>query len=155
MSDVQPIKRGAYYGLIHAGFERKINSTSASQLTKDEIDMQYRNWLENRTGERSCVPLTDGQLKCLLSELKSGGWVKDSSDYRPGGTGPGRPSDQQWRKLAALANSRGWKGLDSPSLNAFVQRTARVGGTRFLTAKTITQVITGLEKWLKPPEAEK
>lgn len=147
--------RNAYYGLIHKGFACRAASEAGRPLTKDENDMLYRNWLEQRTGQRSCKTLTYVQLQHLIGELKAGGWIKDRTDYRPGGGGSNRPTDAQWRKLAALTKTMGWSGgLDAHELQTFVQRTARengakISGTRFLTKVLISHVITGLEKWNK------
>lgn len=147
---MKTMNRNTYYALIHAGFNAYITAKTGVALVRGELDAQYRNWLEERTGQRSCKPLTYAQLTCLVNELKAGGWLKNSRNYKPGGSAPGRPTEQQWRKLAALSHERGWQGLDSPSLNTFVQRTVGLAGTRFLTKSTISAVISGLEKWLRP-----
>lgn len=52
-------------------------------------------------------------------------------------------------QLAALCKALNWQGgLDDPALDRFCQRTAHVSKARFLTKGLISQVITGLEKWI-------
>lgn len=86
------------------------------------------------------------QLDALVRELKRDGWLKD---YRPGGHADNRPTDAQWRKLAALCRRLGWvQGLDDPALNRFCMRTTHMVSARFLTKALISQVITGLERWI-------
>lgn len=139
----------AYYGLIHNGFASRAAYEAGRSLTKDELDILYRAWLEQRTGQRSCTTLTYVQLQHLIGELKAGGWIKDRSEYRPGGGGSDRPTDAQWRKLAALTKVIGWEnGLDAHELQTFVKRTTHLESTRFLTKQQISLVITGLDNWI-------
>ncbi|MFV0261366.1 MAG: regulatory protein GemA [Kluyvera sp.] len=141
--------RNAYYGLIHKGFASRAASEAGRPLTKDELDTLYRSWLEQRTGQRSCKTLTYVQLQHLLGELKAGNWIKDRTEYRPGGGGDDRPTDAQWRKLAALTKVMGWQGgLNAHELQSFVQRTTQLQGTRFLTRPQVSRVITGLQRWI-------
>jgi hypothetical protein len=134
--------RKTLYGLIHKGAGVKFGC-----LPADERDTAYRDWLLMRTGQRSCKGLTDAQMSALVSELKRDGYL---SDYRPGGKAPERPTDAQWRKLAALCKARGWQGgLDDHALDAFCQRTTHVAKARFLTKPLISKVITGLERWIE------
>lgn len=140
--------RNAYYALIHQGVAARTVAEAGASLSRMVLDTCYRQWLEERTGQRSCKGLTYAQLQQLLDELKAGGWIKDRSNYRPGGGDSNRPTDQQWRKLAALTKVMQWQGgLDAHELQSFVQRTTGLAGTRFLTKPTISNVITGLEKW--------
>ena len=133
--------RKTLYGLVHKGAEVKFGC-----LPTDERDTAYRDWLAMRTGQRSCKGLTELQLAALVRELKRDGSL---ADYRPGGKAPDRPTDAQWRKLAALCKALNWQGgLDDPALDRFCQRTAHVSKARFLTKGLISQVITGLEKWI-------
>jgi hypothetical protein len=133
--------RKTLYGLVHKGALMKFGC-----LPRDEQDVAYRDWLAMRTGQRSCKGLTEWQLAALVRELKQDGSLVD---YRPGGTAPNRPTDAQWRKLAALCRALNWpSGLDDPALDTFCQRTVHVSNARFLTKPLISQVITGLEKWI-------
>lgn len=139
--------RNAYYAAIHKGFALRGESQVGRPLTRQEVDVLYRDWLERKTGQRSCKGLTFAQLGELYDELRLGGWLVDRA-YRPGGRHTDHPTDQQWRKLAALTHVMGWDGgLDAHELKTFVQRTTGLAGTRFLTKPTISNVITGLEKW--------
>lgn len=141
--------RNTYYGLIHKGAMRMLQAQLGGGSSA-ELDAAYRLLLERETGQRSCKSLTWAQLETLYVLLRDAGWLEDTRNYRPGGTAPGRPSDAQWAKLATLARKRGWKnGLRSKNLAAFVRHTVHVDGVQFLTGSTITQVITGLERWLK------
>lgn len=139
--------RNTFYGLIHKGFALRATAEAGLELTRAESESRHRQWLERKTGKRSCRELTNGQLQDLVDELRRGGWLENSKGWRPGGRGESRPTDAQWRKLAALSKARGWNGLDAPELARFVLRTAKLSGIRFLTKATISQVITGLEKW--------
>jgi hypothetical protein len=142
--------RNAYYGLIHKGHALRAEAVAGQNLLPGAMDNAYRAWLAERTGQRSCKGLTFAQLQALLDELIAGGWLKDLSKNRPGGKMSDRPTDQQWRKLAALTKVMEWKGgLNAHELRTFVQRTAKVSGTRFLTKVSISQVITGLENWIE------
>lgn len=129
------------YGLVHKGALLKFGG-----LPEDERDAAYRDWLFMRTGQSSCKALTELQLQALVRELKGDGYLQD---YRPGGRAPERPTDAQWRKLAALCKALNWSGgLDDPALDSFCQRTAHISKARFLTRTLISRVITGLEKWI-------
>lgn len=142
--------RNAYYGLIHKGHALRAEAIAGQKLLSDAMDNAYRAWLVERTGQRSCKGLTFAQLQALLDELIADGWLKDLSKSRLGGTSPDRPTERQWRKLAALTKVMGWDGgLNAHQLQNFVQRTAKVSGTRFLTKVSISQVIAGLENWIE------
>ncbi|MNF28233.1 hypothetical protein D3C85_729340 [compost metagenome] len=129
------------YGLVHKGAGVKF-----ADLPQDEREPAYRDWLAQRTGQRSCKGLTEMQLAALVRELKRAGCLPD---YRPGGRAPDRPTDAQWRKLAALCKVLSWQGgLDDPALDQFCQRTAHISKARFLNQRLASQVITGLERWI-------
>lgn len=137
------MKPATLYGLIHKGAQLMLASLGTAP---NEMDGAYRDWLHSKTGKRSCKELTSPQLDALVRELKRDGWL---TDYRPGGRADNRPTDAQWRKLAALCHELDWdKGLDDPALDRFCMRTAHVASARFLTKALMSQVITGLERWI-------
>jgi hypothetical protein len=44
----------------------------------------------------------------------------------------------------------GWgKGLEDQRLRSFVERTAKVQSTRFITRAQASKIITGLEQWVR------
>ncbi|MEZ8447004.1 regulatory protein GemA [Vibrio splendidus] len=143
------INRHAYYGLVHKGVKA---------LLKDRLgfydDDEYRNYLGIQTGQTSCKNLSDGALRQLVEELKQQGYLEDSLKFkkRLGGSSARHPSSKQWAKLAALAKSMGWQGLDDPALDSFVKRTVKVERARWLTRDNIRSVIVGLERWLAQKE---
>lgn len=117
-------------------------------------DATYRDFLTLHGGKDSCATLTDAGLRKVLSAMDAKGGFADGGQKPKaarrsgkGGRGPGRPTDAQDRKLAALARDMGWDGLDDPRLTAFITRTTGIDDRRFLTRKAMTDVITGLEKW--------
>jgi hypothetical protein len=118
----------------------------AARLFGAEDRDAYETYLEARTGKRSCKALTDRELASVARELRQAGAL-DSRER--GGRGAERPTPAQWAKLAALARAMGWDGLESPALQGFVKRTAKVSNSRFLTRVQASRVITGLEKWLE------
>lgn len=108
-------------------------------------DDTYRDFLALHGGQRSCKDMTEAQMKAVANALEARGAYPDRTK---GGHGDDRPTDAQRRKLAALARDRGWDGLKDDRLAAFVKRTAGVDGLRFLDRKGMTDVITGLERWI-------
>ncbi|MCX2788368.1 regulatory protein GemA [Vibrio sp. Sgm 5] len=136
------MNRNQQYGLIHKGMKTKL-TVELGEFSDDE----YRRVLINMTGKASCKEMNHQELESVIQHLRQFGYL--SSYARPvTTTNPSRPTDTQWRKLAALCYAKGWQaGLKDPALKAFVKRTAGVSNVRFLTRKTISDVITGLEKW--------
>ncbi|WGW01565.1 regulatory protein GemA [Vibrio sp. YMD68] len=138
------INRHAYYGLVHKGVKALLNDRMGFYE-----DDEYRNYLGIQTGQTSCKDLSDDTLRELVAELKRQGYLEDSTKFkkRLGGSSSRQPSNLQWAKLAALAKSMGWQGLDDPALDSFVKRTVKVERARWLTRDTIRAVIVGLERW--------
>ncbi|WP_172379774.1 regulatory protein GemA [Vibrio sp. Vb339] len=138
------INRHAYYGLVHKGVKALLNDRMGFY-----DDDEYRNYLGIQTGQTSCKDLSDDTLRELVAELKRQGYLEDSIKFkkRLGGSSSRQPSNLQWAKLAALAKSMGWQGLDDPALDSFVKRTVKVERARWLTRDTIRAVIVGLERW--------
>ncbi|CAK1712575.1 Regulatory protein GemA [Vibrio crassostreae] len=143
------INRHAYYGLVHKGVKALLNDRLGFY-----DDDEYRNYLGIQTGQTSCKNLSDGVLRQLVEELKQQGYLEDSLKFkkRLGGSSARHPSSKQWAKLAALAKSMGWQGLDDPALDSFVKRTVKVERARWLTRDNIRSVIVGLERWLAQKE---
>lgn len=143
------INRHAYYGLVHKGVKALLNDRLGFY-----DDDEYRNYLGIQTGQTSCKNLSDGALRQLVEELKQQGYLEDSLKFkkRLGGSSARHPSSKQWAKLAALAKSMGWQGLDDPALDSFVKRTVKVERARWLTRDNISSVIVGLERWLAQKE---
>ncbi|WP_367971624.1 regulatory protein GemA [Vibrio scophthalmi] len=112
-------------------------------------DEAYRRTLVDMTGKSSCKAMNHGELEQIITHLKQFGYLEASKRYQPVKTSnPNRPTDAQWRKLAALCYDKGWQeGLKDKALTAFVKRTAGVTNPRFLTRQSISDVITGLERW--------
>lgn len=144
------INRHAYYGLVHKG----VKALLLDRMGFYDED-EYRNYLGIKTGLTSCKDLSDESLRQLVHELKQQGFLADSPKFkqRLGGNSSNQPSSKQWAKLAALAKSIGWQGLDDPALDTFVKRTIKVERARWLTRDTIRQVILGLERWIAGKEA--
>lgn len=107
-------------------------------------DDTYRDFLALHGGKRSCADLSDAALKRVADALDAKGAYPDKTK---GGSGDGRPTEAQRRKLAALSRDRGWDGLTDDRLVSFVNRTAGVDDLRFLTRAAMTAVIIGLERW--------
>ncbi|ODS05162.1 regulatory protein GemA [Vibrio scophthalmi] len=139
------MNRYQQYGLIHKGMKTKL-TVELGEFT----DEAYRRCLVDLTGKSSCKAMNHVELESVIAHLKEHQYLDGPKPrYQPVKTNnPNRPTDAQWRKLAALCYARGWQGgLKDPALTAFVHRTASVSNVRFLTKVTISEVITGLEKW--------
>lgn len=106
----------------------------------------YEDWLERLTGKRSAGKLTLDERIFLVKKLRKDGLIPDR---QRGGQGVDRPTSAQWAKIGGLSRSMGWQGLEDPALKAFVKRTAKVECTRFLTREKASQVILGLEEWVR------
>lgn len=146
MSAKQNSMRNILIGLVHLGFARLNYS-----------DSEYRDFLEKITGKRSCKDLTDAQLDRLVADFKENGVLEDrrqSSKKYQGGAGLDRPTSKQWAWLDTLAREAGFEGLDDAGLATFVRRTAKVDSPRFLTRTTISNVITGLQRWVDQKAAK-
>lgn len=111
----------------------------------------YEAWLEQHTGKRSSAALTTAERIAFIKQLRAWGLVPERGR---GGAGPDRPTSTQWAKIGGLARSMGWeRGLEDPRLRAFVERTAKVNSTRFITRAQASKVITGLEEWVRQRSA--
>ncbi|HIF9333061.1 TPA: regulatory protein GemA [Photobacterium damselae] len=134
------MNRYQMYGLIHKGMTAKL-AIELGEFT----DCAYRACLKKLTGKESCKEMTFQQLQLVLDSLRDGGYLNtvrtDTANT------PLKPTDAQWRKLAALSYSKGWSGLKDAALARFVKRTAHVSKVKSLTRAQISEVITGLEKW--------
>lgn len=106
---------------------------------------QYRGWLEQSTGKRSCRDLNDKQLAHLAAALRKHGAADGG---QRGGTSIDRPTDKQWDKLAAMSRRMGWNGLEDSRLATFVKRVVKVEAPRFLTRQQMSHVLVGLERWM-------
>ena len=109
-------------------------------------DEAYRACLSRLTSKSSCKEMTFTELQSVITLLREQGYLTIT---KPPSTIPNgnKPTDAQWRKLAALAYAKGWSGLKDPALTAFVQRTTHVSKIKLLTRQLISDAITGLEKW--------
>ena len=109
-------------------------------------DEAYRACLSRLTSKSSCKEMTFTELQSVITLLREQGYLTTT---KPPSTIPSgnKPTDAQWRKLAALAYAKGWSGLQDPALTAFVQRTTHVSNIKLLTRQLISDAITGLEKW--------
>lgn len=137
------LSRRQLYGLIHKG---------SKKLFGDERAL-YEDWLwsQTQTGERggrpiSCTDLAFEALARLVDVLRDAGAL-DGPARGGRGDGATRPTPRQWRALAALVRARGWEGLEDARLQKLCHRTCRVSSTRFLTRASMTDLITGLERW--------
>ncbi|MCP5254035.1 MAG: regulatory protein GemA [Zoogloeaceae bacterium] len=140
------MSRNDRYAQIHLG---------AARLGWDEETR--RAWMEKLTGKRSSTECTYAELKCLCEDLRTLGALDDGRPIGKadqGGRTRGRPSREQWKKIAFLCKQRGWPGgIDDPGFAAFARRIAKVDNPRFLTADRIAKVIVGLERWIEHDQA--
>jgi|GEM_PF-659538 len=118
---------------------------AAQHLGIEHGSAEYRTWLEKLAGKPSCKELTDKQLNDLVNQLKQQGCLERKTT----GSAPNRPTQIQWRKMEILARRLGFGNAMTPQFVAFVKRVTKLESPRFLTRKTISNVIIGLEKWLE------
>ncbi|HQW57398.1 MAG TPA: regulatory protein GemA [Gammaproteobacteria bacterium] len=118
---------------------------AAQQLNIEHGGIEYRAWLQNLTGKTSCKDLTDEQLRELIALLRQQGCLERKTT----GSAPNRPTQIQWRKMEILARRLGFGNAMTPQFAAFVKRVTKLESPRFLTKKSISSVIIGLEKWLE------
>ncbi|RYU41320.1 DUF1018 domain-containing protein [Aliivibrio finisterrensis] len=138
------VNRTALYGLVHKGVKALL--TDRMGFCDDD---EYRNYLSLATdGKVSCKDMSDAELKQLVSHLTNEGYLNKFTPHLGGNTAQ-QPTGLQWAKLAALAKARGWSGLNDKGLDAFVMRTVKVERARWLTRSNISDVITGLERWVE------
>lgn len=118
---------------------------AAQHLGIEHGSAEYRAWLEKLAGKSSCKELTDKQLNDLVNQLKQ----QVCLERKTTGSAPNRPTQIQWRKMEILARRLGFGNAMTPQFTAFVKRVTKLESPRFLTRKTISNVIIGLEKWLE------
>lgn len=143
--------RKALYGAIHSGAYRLLQLNT---MLRKDADRTYRDWLQGKTGQRSCKNCTDAQLTSLKRFLIQKGALnqanpKTGKSHYLSGRGKNRPTQSQQKKLMALALDRNWDGIECPQMQGFIKRTTGVENLRFLTRKQMSDVISGLEKWNK------
>lgn len=147
-----PERRKSDLAMIHIGAKRLFGDVSKGADGREA----YEDWLELHTGKRSAGKLTTGERIDLIKMMRKEGLIPDRNQGGYGQTASGeeRPTAAQWRKIAALARTLGWEqGLEDARLRSFVERTAKISSSRFLNRSQATQVITGLEWWVRQREA--
>jgi hypothetical protein len=117
-------------------------------------DDTYRGWLEKHAGHRSCTECSDAQLAHLVDKLRALGFAPPPAPRAKGGSGPGHPTQDQWRKVEVLAKRLDFTGLDDPGLATFCRRQTKVDSPRFLNSRGISKFIFALEKWLASKETQ-
>ena len=143
-----PRRRNSDLAMIHIAARRLFGDVSKGGDGRDE----YEAWLMRHTGKSSAGKLTTSERIDLIRKLRRERLLPERAR---GGIGPSkggaeRPTSAQWARIGGLARSMGWeKGLEDSRLRAFVVRTAKVHSTRFLTRRQASQVILGLEEWLR------
>ncbi len=132
-------RRRAQLSMLHLG---------AKNMGWDEDTR--RAWMERLTGKRSGKDCSNDELDRLCTELRRLGALDNG---RPlgradaGGSGEGRPSRAQLIALKTAAKKLGFSGIDDPGLATFVRNVAKVDSPRFLTARTVSHVLVGLNNW--------
>ncbi|GIX31394.1 MAG: hypothetical protein KatS3mg124_1866 [Porticoccaceae bacterium] len=99
------------------------------------------------TGKASCADMTVAELVKLIDH-----WATRGAQVRPSAPeaaqAPGMVTRWQLATIERLAWEMGWtEGLADARLTAFLRRTARVDGARWLTREGATAVISGLLRW--------
>jgi len=115
-------------------------------------DDTRRGWMEKHTGKRSGKDCSPNELDRLCSELRRLGALDNGRPLGKGdsgGRGAGRPSRAQWIALKSAAKKLGFSGIDDPALVTFIRRVAKVDAPRFLTARKISHVLVGLDRWIE------
>lgn len=103
-------------------------------------------------GRASLAEFSDRELLLWCWELKRRGADIGIPGPPPkGGTGWGRPTDAQLATIERLAASI---GIDDAALAGFVRRTTGMDDPRWLTQRSASRVITGLERWAKSRGAD-
>ncbi len=106
----------------------------------------YKAWLQAMTGARSCSDLTDQHLMEFALILKQNGLTA----RKPlGGTGIDRPTPAQWLKLETSARKLGFATILDADFVAWIKRVTGLDNPRFLTAKTCSDAICGLDRWIE------
>lgn len=114
-------------------------------------DDTYRAWLEKHTGKRSAKDCSEGQLSILADLLRDMGALDKTGctpPAVPGGSGPDRPTQAQWRTALGLSKKLGMSGMATdPALLTFCKRVAKVDNPRFLDRAGMHALISGLAAW--------
>jgi len=142
-----PNTRNADLAQIHIAAKRLFGDVSKTGDGRSD----YEDWLENRTGKRSASKLTHAERAALIKHLRKEGLLKQRTHGGTGRTvaGEDRPTSQQWAKIGGLSRDLGWDGLEDERLQSFVRRTAKISNARFLNRAKASDVITGLEQWVR------
>jgi len=138
--------RNKQIGLVHIAAKKLFGD-----LSDEDNESLYRQWLLEKTGHNSCSKLNNEQLNKFVKYLKDEKIIQSFKTRGGNGitkNGELRPTKQQWAKIAGLARSRGWQdGLEDKRLQGFVKRTLKIETPRFMTRKQATDIIIGLERW--------
>ncbi len=114
-------------------------------------DDTYRAWLEKHTGKRSAKDCSDAELSLAGDLLRDMGALKRPCSEQqsiPGGSGPDRATQAQWRLALALSREVGMSGApNDPALTTFCRRVAKVDNLRFLDKEGMRALICGLQAW--------
>ncbi|NOT67156.1 MAG: DUF1018 domain-containing protein [Methylophilaceae bacterium] len=125
--------RGQYIAMVHI---------AANRLGFESGSAIYRDWLQKLSGAQSCKDLTDNQLSALAGTLKQQGLLQQKTT----GNAPGRPTPAQWGKMETMARKLGFVSIDGEHFIHWVKRITKLDNPRFLTSRSISSVIVGLEK---------
>jgi hypothetical protein len=109
-------------------------------------------WMKKHTTQSSCALCNDAELSRLVDELRRlGALDRPGVSYAlPGGSGPDRPTPEQWRYILDLSRKLGMTGTaDDPALRTFCRKVAKVDELRFLDQAGVNALILGLENWLQ------
>lgn len=117
---------------------------AASHLDIKSHSDEYRDWLESVSGARSCKELTDDQLAAVVITLKEKGLLVK----KPSGSAPNRPTSAQWAKVESLARQLPLGSVRAPYFVAWVKKVTGLENPRFLTKKSMRDVIAGLQRWV-------
>lgn len=113
-------------------------------------DSTYRAWLEKNTGKRSAKDCSEAELSLAADLLRDMGALDrpGMAPAIPGGSGPDRPTQAQWRTALGLAKKLGMSGaVNDPALLTFCKRVAKVDNPRFLDRAGMHALISGLAAW--------
>jgi hypothetical protein len=113
-------------------------------------DATYRAWLEKHTGRRSAKDCSEAQLSLAADLLRDMGALDQpgAAPAIPGGSGPDRPTQAQWRTALGLSKKLGMSGMATdPALLTFCKRVAKVDNPRFLDRAGMHALISGLAAW--------
>lgn len=149
-----PKRRNSDLAMIHIAAKRLFGDVSRGSDGREA----YEDWLDRHTGKRSAARLTTDERIEFIKRLRRDGLIPERERGGIGQSRDGseRPTSAQWAKLGGLARSMGWdQGLEDKRLRSFVERTAKVNSTRFVTRQQASQVIMGLEQWVRQREADR